>query len=451
MRKQLFNSISKTTLFDIGQYSFYLGIFFLSTTLFISGIFFLISLIISFSRKPINIRSDKWNSALIFSFILLVISSIYVYITNDFSQLSDNLEEIQSWKKNNTWFNLFKWQLMFLSFAGFQIYLKRQHQRMLVAKFLFLGSIPIVISCFLQRFFQVYGPFEFLNGLIVFYLKPIDIEVGVTGIFNNPNYTGIWLSSILPFSFLIFKLNRFKSLKLSFIVLTIISTIYIISDTYSRNSFFGIFIAAAFMFSTKTLLIALIFLLVTLMLVLGLVNIPFIPLSNLEILPEKIFQRLFETNYINRLQSPRIDIWGKAIKLIIERPFFGWGAATFPILYLFKKGMFGAQHTHNIILEIAQINGLPVAIVLMIFVSFLVYKTAKIIFNKTKLVGEIDRSWLAASIIIILSHLTDVTYYEGRISLLIWIFLSGLRCIIDTYNEKNSTSKKKPLETKLAI
>ena len=154
---------------------------------------------------------------------------------------------------------------------------------------------------------------------------------------------------------------------------------------------------------------------------------------------------------MNRFQNPRIDIWGKAIKLIMERPLIGWGAATFPILYLSKEGIFGAQHTHNIILEISQIHGLPVAIILTIFVSLLVYKTAKIIFNKKKLVGEIDRSWLAAVIIIITSHLTDVTYYEGRISLLIWILLSGLRCIIDSYNERNSTLKKQSIKTKLVI
>lgn len=442
MRKIFFNSKSKPTLIDIGQSSFYIGTFFLSTTLFLSGIFFLVSLIISFLKRPINIRSNKWNLSLLICFILLVISSIYVFFANDFSQLSQGQGEIQSWDKNTIWLNLFKWLLMFLSFAGFEIYLKRENQRLNVAKFLFMGCIPIIISCLIQRFFKIYGPFELINGLIIFYLKPIDIEVGVTGIFNNPNYTGIWLSSLMPFSFLIFKLNRLNFLKSAFIALTITSTIFTITDTYSRNSFLGIFIAAAIMFSMKTLFVALIVIFITL--ILGSVNIPFLNQFSLDFLPDKIFERLFETNYISKFQSPRIDIWDKAIKLISERPLIGWGAATFPILYLSRDGFFGAQHTHNMILEIAQIHGLPITFILTTFVSLLIYKTSKIIFNKSKrnFIAAIDRAWLATSLILVISHLTDITHYEGRISLLIWILLSGLKCIIDSYKSNNLTLKK---------
>ena len=86
------------------------------------------------------------------------------------------------------------------------------------------------------------------------------------------------------------------------------------------------------------------------------------------------------------------------------------------------------------ILEIAQIHGIPIAFFLTIFISLLFYKTARFFLNKKYFFAEIDRAWLAASLIIVLSHLTDITQYEGRINLLIWILLCGLKCIVDTYN-----------------
>ena len=440
MRKKLFYFKPDTDIFEIGQYCFYIGTLFLSTTLFISGIFYLISLFISFTQKSLNFSNRKWNKLLLLSLILLFTSSTFVYFTNDWSLLYENILEIKKWDRNLVWFNLIHWFLMFLGFAGFQRYLSSENQRINAAKFLFIGTIPIIISCFMQRILGIYGPFEFINGLIVFYLKPITSDVGVTGIFNNPNYTGIWLSSILPFSFFILKSNRLKFFSLVFLSLSLLSSVYIICDTYSRNSFIGIFIAASIMFGTKALILGLIALVLIYIILLGFSPLEFLSKTSIEILPEKIFQRLFETNYFNKFQNPRIDIWGKAIKLILERPLLGWGAASFPILFLLSGGISDAQHTHNLFLEIAQINGLPVAITLTLFVSLLIYKTYKTVFQENN-PKEIDKAWLASSLIIIFSHLTDVTYYEGRVSLLIWVFLSGLNCIIDSAEENNLNKK----------
>ena len=42
----------------------------------------------------------------------------------------------------------------------------------------------------------------------------------------------------------------------------------------------------------------------------------------------------------------------------------------------------------------------------------------------------INKSWLAASIIIVISQMNDITYFDGRISVMFWILLAGLRNII---------------------
>ena len=50
-------------------------------------------------------------------------------------------------------------------------------------------------------------------------------------------------------------------------------------------------------------------------------------------LADKIFKAL-QTNYFSKFESPRLDIWKKAIILISEKPILGWGAATFLFVYL---------------------------------------------------------------------------------------------------------------------
>ena len=42
----------------------------------------------------------------------------------------------------------------------------------------------------------------------------------------------------------------------------------------------------------------------------------------------------------------------------------------------------------------------------------------------------------SSCLVIILNHMSDITYYDGKISILIWIFLAGLKCINDEINQK---------------
>ena len=73
---------------------------------------------------------------------------------------------------------IFNWIPLFISFWGFQAYLQNKSQRELFAKYLIAGSIPVLISCILQYWFNIYGPFETLNGLIVWFQKPINGNMG---------------------------------------------------------------------------------------------------------------------------------------------------------------------------------------------------------------------------------------------------------------------------------
>ena len=404
----------------------------------ISGLFFLISLFISFKIKPLTIKKDKWNFTLLICSIILIISPLNISIIENDSSVYEVLKN-SSWDSSAIWLNLFNWIPYFLIFSGMQIYLKTKLQRTRFIKCLFIGIIPVIGSLLLQKWFQIYGPFTFLNGLIVFYLRPIDYLGGFTGIFNNPNYAGIWLSSSLPFSFALIRIYKYKKMKMNFIFLIILLTFYSIFFTNSRNSFLGIIISTYMMIGAKFLIISLLILVSLYFLFLELNLLPLLGSFGIqEFLPKTIFEKLFQTNYLSKFQFSRIDIWGKAIKLISERPILGWGAATFPILYLSRGGLEKAQHTHSMLLEIAQINGIPAAIILISFVICLFSLAFKVVFiNNKNSESIIDKALITSFLIIIICHIGDVTYYEGRVSLLIWIIMSGLKSILDEDTIKN--------------
>ena len=126
----------------------------------------------------------------------------------------------------------------------------------------------------------------------------------------------------------------------------------------------------------------------------------------------------------------------------MEKPLLGWGAATFPILYSIRGGIEKAQHTHSMPLEIAQTNGIPAAIILTSFVTYLYFKSFRIVFIKNKKSSIINKAWTTSFLIIIISHISDVTYYEGRLSLLIWILMAGLKSIIDQDKIENKLKDK---------
>tara|TARA_Y100000991_G_C21965743_1_gene346785 strand:- start:1042 stop:2373 length:1332 start_codon:yes stop_codon:yes gene_type:complete len=430
-----FNSI------EYGQYCFYIGTLLLASTNLFAGIFYLISLVISLSKKSIPLKKDNWNLTLFICTIIMLISSTYISIIQNNSTIYSVLKA-NSWQASALWLSLFNWIPLFLSFYGFQKYLKTEIQRIRFAKCLFLGVIPVLVTIILQKWFNVYGPFRYLNGLLVFYLKDVAlVNSGSAGLFSNPNYAGLWLSATLPFCFQILETYKSNKFKFGFIFTILISTLYCILLTNSRNSFLGIIISMSIMLSGKFLFF---------LLILGLLFVlfsqwiipSFLGITDLDLLPKTTFKKLLLTNYFDKVQFRRIDIWSKSFNFILKKPLLGWGASTFPILYLINGGLERAQHTHNMLLELAHNNGIPLAIILTGFVTLLFFKAWKIIFIKNKnSVSIINKAWITSFLIIMISHISDITYYDGRVSLLIWILMAGLKTILDEDKLKHKLKK----------
>ena len=411
---------------SFGQFSFSIGAFFLATALPISGVFFLFSIIASFIDKNSNLKFDQWDYPLFLSIGLIIFSTLNVTLLN----VPDEISDIN---KTTIWLSLFNWIPLFFAYWGFQKYLENASQRKIFIQFLLAGSIPLLVSCILQYWFKVYGPFETLYGLIVWFQKPLLDNDGVSGLFSNQNYTGFWLSIIWPFA--IFLLREKYNKKVSYIFLFLISLLifYLSILTNSRNTILGIGLSLPLIFSLKTFIYIKLCLILIVVAYLLLLNKFLFNTSKIaSFFPVALVEKLLNFEARNLLNFPRFEIWSKALELILEKPFLGWGASTFGILYINRAGIYKIQHTHNIPIELSYNFGIPLSIILSSFTLFLLYKGWRMIFRyHRKNINSLNIYWLTSVTVIYFSHINDIAYYDGKISILIWILLSGIKCIIN--------------------
>ena len=413
--------------FDIGQLSFNIGVLLISSVLPISIIFLLFSLIISISIKKIKFIKDRWNLLLLVSFVLILLSSIRSLVENYFFiSLDDKLIII---------FNAFKWFFLFISFPAFQLYLKTNSQRYSFIKYFIAGSIPIILSCILQYWFKIYGPFNFFYGLITWYNKPIISSTdGVSGLFSNQNYTGFWLSIVWPFCLTFFIKEKQSKFRKTLYFIFLFFVIYFTIMTTSRSALIGLIIALPIVLGLKMILTLIILVLIMyyLNLYFGLLN-----LSNI-ILPDTLkvlLSKIHNGNFGDIASFTRIKIWNNTINFISKKPLLGFGAGLFPLLYL-TIDKYNAQHSHNFILQIAFDYGIPTALILLIFTMLLLSRTAIKIFNPKGSYQNlnnlnINKSWFAASLIATTSQISDMTFFDGKISIIIIILIAGLKCIFE--------------------
>ena len=180
---RIINTYKKGSLF------FRLGIFFLVSAPSISVIFFLISLLISSFNNYKSFLTDKWN----YPFILATFLLIFNVSLSSLRVFSNNLE---GWENYLNWISLFNWIPLFFCIWAFKPYLNSVNSRKKILLILLSGSVPLLISGFLQVFFNIHGPFQMLNGFIIWFQR--EEQGGLTGLFNNKNYASSWLSILWP-------------------------------------------------------------------------------------------------------------------------------------------------------------------------------------------------------------------------------------------------------------
>ena len=131
------------------------------------------------------------------------------------------------------------------------------------------------------------------------------------------------------------------------------------------------------------------------------------------------------------MNLPRFEIWDKAVKLIAQRPLWGWGASTFAVLYITRGGIYKIQHSHSVPLELSYNFGIPVSLILFGFTISLIYKGWRDTSAKELNKLSLNIYWLTSVTIVYFLQINDITYYDGKISLVMWILLSGLKCLIE--------------------
>ena len=431
--KMLINNLlkySKKNYLRIGKYSFLLGVFLLPTAFAISGLFLVFSLILSFFKIKFSFFKDKINL-----FIFLVVGLIlFTSFVNNINFIPTILKDLEN---SYIWLNLFNWIPALMGFIGFQSYIKSKEDRLILSQCLLSGTVPVIASCLFHLFFEFHGPFEVLDGLIVWFHKPLEITGGVSGLFSNRNYAGFWLSVNLPFAFYFLKRNLKCKIKILPILLISFLMMYLIIYTNSKNALLGMISTLIVFLGIKFIFI---FSLIIILLIILFTFVPIININLAEYIPE-VFLRIRNLNFF--INTPRIVLFRSAIVYILQRPFIGWGSGTFAFIFLAKENMWNPpfifykfQHTHNLFLEMAFNFGIPVAIILTAIALFIFFKALKILLsNEPKDEFYIlDKAWISSGIVVFLIHLSDLPFYDGRISMLNCILFSTLRSISLTKN-----------------
>ena len=338
--------------------------------------------------------------------------------------------------KEVNWIDLLNWIPLIWAFSCFQIYLNTKKDREICSGLLLAGTLPILVSGYAQYFLGWHGPLEAFNGLLIWYQKSIESRGynALTGPFNNQNYAGAWLATILPICF--FKVKKHFDVKYKRIIfLSLLLILFIgILLTTSRNAIIASIISIPIMLgaSLKFWIICILFLLSCLISIF-IFELPLEilrPLRKSKILES--FIPYYDLSFSDILSFQRIKIWRSSILFIMQRPIFGWGASSFSALYMLHNKDFIFLHTHNLLLEVSHNYGVIIAIILFTSIFYLMRKTNQKLFSSKKSsiqelkFPDIDIYWWTSSFIILFLHLSDITYYDGRISILLWLLLSGL-------------------------
>ena len=432
----------KFSLYKFGEILFLIGIFFLCSSIVISGIFLIFSLIIGSFLKYLNSKNvqDKWNFPfLLCSFLILLSSLMQKFI------LPNYFKEI--WDPNLSLIGMANWIPFFWVFWSCQIYTNNQFKRKRFALILVSGTFPLLLTGFGQFFFSWTGPFDIFNGLIIWYQRPIESPGGLSGLFSHQNYAGSWLNLVWPFC-IAFAIEKTKNLvKKSTSICFLLSVGFAIFLTYSRNAWAGLLFAFPLVIVQEGLIWLIIFSVVISVILLFLISPIFSgDIQNIlgNLIPNKILLEFTKDGYKD-LDATRIDILKSALEIINMRPLIGMGAASFTAIYTFKNNFYKG-HSHNLFTELAISYGLPVAIIFGLTIITILIFSYYVIFLKninSKKIDFFERAYWASVFFFFLSQLVDIQYFDGKISIVAWILLATLKNIID--EKQFSASKNKNL------
>ncbi len=259
-----------------------------------------------------------------------------------------------------------------------------------------------------------------------------DIKTRVNGTFDNPNVLGEYLLFVIPIVASLFISSKGWLNKIFYLGVGGVTAICL-ALTYSRGCYLGLLLALA----VFVLLISLKWIVAFL---LGVMVAP-------AFLPQSIINRFSSIgNMSDSSTSYRVSIWKGAIDMIKDywyRP-IGQGTVAFNSIYpLYSYSGVGAQHTHNLFLQLLIETGI------LGMLSFLgvIYKFFQNVFcglknTKDKFYRYCFIGFASGMIGFLLQSMFDNTWYNNKIILIFWIFIALSSVVrnlsnVEVGNEKN--------------
>ena len=412
----------------LGWRCFQLAVFVLPASALFAGLLLLAPLIQG-SRRRAPWWHDRVNVLWMLTAALMVVGA---------AALTFRSQEVPDYPVSLAWFGLFNWLPFFWAFWAFQPYLADGAARRRVALALVAGTVPVLATGLGQLLLGWHGPWQILGGAVIWHLKEGGNPTGrLSGLFDYANITAAWLALSWPLllAALISCWRRWRDRlagsgwRLLVVLLLVVAQVASMVLTDSRNAW-GVMVTAVPLVAGPASWIWMLPLLALALLPVALATLPGVPAllqdSARAVVPQSIWGRLNDFNHHGhrRLASLRITQWSVAASLIAERPWLGWGAAAFSVIYPLRTGRWHG-HTHNISIDLAFSYGLPVGVLVVGLVLWLHIRGVR----QGMLQGPVfDRAWWTAAFMLAVLHATDIPTYDSRVNIAGWILLAGLRC-----------------------
>jgi O-antigen ligase len=382
------------------------------------------------SRRRAPWWSDRVNLVLVLVAALMVAGALAVSLRT---------AEFPSYSPLLAWVGLGNWLPLFWGFWGFQPYVVDPPARRRIGLVIAAGTVPVLVTGLGQLWLGWHGPWQILGGAVIWHLKEGGNPTGrLSGLFDYANITAAWLSLSWPLllAALIACWRNWRERmagsgwRLLVVLGLVVAQVASMVLTDSRNAW-GVMLMAVPLVSGPASWIWLLPLLALGLLPVLLATLPGVPALLQDparaLVPQSIWGRLNDLNHHSqrKLASLRITQWSVASGLIAERPWLGWGAAAFSVIYPLRTGRWHG-HPHNIGFDLAFSHGLPVAALVVALVLWLYIRGVR----QGMLKGLVfDRAWWTASFMLAALHATDIPMYDSRINIAGWVLLAGVRCV----------------------
>lgn len=270
---------------------------------------------------------------------------------------------------------------------------------------LLFSSFPIFVAAIVEKYVKL-PESNFFYPHEHFAIIKISLGYGsarIASVFVNPNWLGFYcvLALSVAFGLLIqeikIKNNHIKSkpsiefnfikwyLKIFFIIIFLVLLLVMLAWSGAKNALVAFLIILIY-FTVVSQLKALRFLgfLLCSSLLISVVDFGFITTLIRKIIPKELWNRLINLSLTNNSFSVRLEYYKCAIELIQERPWLGWGIGTMAqeCENRLELAPYRVNHAHNIFLQLAAEIGIPFTLVFSGIIAFIIYVSAKNIFNQ---------------------------------------------------------------------